>query len=169
MMKKIHYAVISAGIIYAAALPSFAGQSASEAIIDEISPYIQKRDIALTPTLLRSDDVEDFDFSKIPLSNHAVPQQDTTQQRPLSELESLYSERCNCTLHQFGYNLLWGGAPASRGEATAAIQDSYILERGDEISILIRGQTNGRTATTVNDEGQLIIDTMPPLPQQAAA
>lgn len=133
---------------------------------NDISTYVDPQKIAINPILLQTDDVSDYDFSRYaPEQNEkSILVKDSPIPPPtfaLSALEKSYSERLRSTVLQFGYDAL-PQKPATTVSAGAA-QDSYILEAGDELSVLIRGQDNITTTTTITNDGQLVITDMPPI------
>ncbi len=92
-----------------------------------------------------------------------------------STIEQLYSNRTPYTLEQFGYDLF--GVPNENLRATldtlakqspslpsGAVQDSFVLNTGDELEILFTGQRTDRGTYTVNAEGLLLITDFPPIP-----
>ncbi len=128
----------------------------------DISAYVDAHKIAIDPILLQTDDLQDADlrrFTPIQQSNtHITDIREATL--PASELEKLYSERLREPIEQFGYDLF----PSTPQEPTgAAVQDSYILEAGDEVSILLRGTKSTNLTTTIGEDGLLVIDNLPPL------
>lgn len=50
-----------------------------------------------------------------------------------------------------------GGIPGGR------VQDDFILSAGDRLEIIFRGQTQSRNVYTINNEGMLIVEYLPPI------
>ncbi len=123
-----------------------------------LTGYVDPQRIALDPVLLRTDDIKNFDFNEYsPLS------QQSTVTRPditLSALEKIYSDRLRHPLTQFGYDLF---VSKTNDASNGAAQDSYILEPGDEVNVVLRGQQILNTTTTITHDGQLVIADLPPV------
>lgn len=134
----------------------------AETIMEGISPYIDQRKIALDPVLLKTDDVSSFDFSQVKPDSRSPSK---TDQDRLSALETLYSQRAQSPLRQFGYDLLaaHNTQPDTSSASSGAVQESYILESGDEVNVILRGQRNLSVTTTITSDGQLVIDDLPPV------
>jgi polysaccharide export outer membrane protein len=128
--------------------------SASYANNSDVFAYVNQDEIAIDPVLLTTDDLEKFK------NDFLSPQPTLKNKEGTSQLEQLYSERLREPLKQFGYDMF----PANLNEpAGGAVQDDYILENGDNVNILVRGEVNINTTTSINNEGLLIIDTLPPI------
>lgn len=132
----------------------------------DIAPYVDTNKIAIDPILLQTNDLQDADLERFaPISrptNKAKDQFPTIIEASASasELEKLYSERLREPIEQFGYDLF----PSTPQEpSSAAVQDSYILEAGDEVSILLRGTKSTNLTTTIGNDGLLVIDNLPPI------
>lgn len=98
---------------------------------------------------------------------------------PLSPLEDHYSKRADHTLQQFGYDFFIRAAPPPvtatppatktdntvepRNIPTGAVQDNFILNIGDRLNVLLRGQRNHQAVYTVTGDGLLVIEDLPPL------
>jgi protein involved in polysaccharide export with SLBB domain len=88
---------------------------------------------------------------------------DQRQLAPSSRLESLYSNRAGRLLSQFGYDIL--GVPTSVTTSQfGASQDNYILDQGDELVVVLRGQEDGTYREQVNRDGQIILPRLNPIP-----
>lgn len=128
----------------------------------DISKFIDPSKIAIDPVLLQTDDIQNIDIEQF-----APTSQQTIKKASLgapvsasSELERQYSERLRENIIQFGYDLFPSNpAPAS----TAAVQDSYILEAGDELSIIMRGDHSTQFVSVITNDGLLVIDNLPPI------
>ena len=86
--------------------------------------------------------------------------------KKLSTIEELYSSRIVDTLEQYGYDLFTASIDAQDTKPAipaGVVQDDYILSAGDELTVVIRGQINSRTAYKVNNQGLLIIDDIAPI------
>lgn len=136
----------------------------------DIAAYVDPQKIAIDPVLLQMDDLQEGDlehFAPIPRGNPLIGRDFASknsatimERAPSSELEKLYSERLREPIEQFGYDLF----PSTPQEpSSAAVQDSYILEAGDEVSILLRGTKSSNLNTTIGDDGLLVIDNLPPI------
>lgn len=136
----------------------------------DLSPYIAPEKIAIDPVLLQTKDVESPDFRmnldrfspESPHTKNDSPTADTAAISRTSALEDIYSTRLRAPIRQFGYDSI---GPVSSGQTAGrgAVQDSYILQAGDEVSLLIRGNTNQSTPVVIGDDGSLIIDNLPPI------
>lgn len=123
-----------------------------------LSAYVDLNKIAIDPVLLNTDDLNQLDMQGYAPSQS--DQLDKIQVAELSPLEKLYSDRLRENIVQFGYDLF----PQTPSEpSSAAVQDSYILESGDEINVLIRGGRNLNTPTIISDDGMVVIDNFPPV------
>jgi polysaccharide export outer membrane protein len=118
---------------------------------NDLSGYVDLNKIAIDPVLLNTKD----------LGEEIVPSKsENIKLLEMSPLEELYSERLRENLLQFGYDLFPVTPTSSSG---AAVQDSYILESGDEINVLIRGGRNMNGPITISDDGMIVIDNLPPV------
>lgn len=118
----------------------------------DISDYLPREKIAIDPVLLQIQDLE-----KIKQSSDSPS---TVHSQLPSELEKIYSDRLRERIDQFGYDLF---PPTPQEPSSASVQDSYILEPGDEISILLRGSKSANATVTIEDDGLLAIDNLPPI------
>jgi polysaccharide export outer membrane protein len=86
--------------------------------------------------------------------------------KKLSPLEDMYSERVVDELQQFGYSLFTQPSVSERTDSlpAGAVQDSFVLSIGDQLSVTIRGQRQLRLTTEISNEGMLIIDEFTPIP-----
>lgn len=133
--------------------------------------WLDNKDIALDPVLLKSDSLSDDQMEELLGSDQGAPRSAAAKTRESapqtaknraapSTLEQYYAERADVALSQFGYEMV----PANSSAAKAGdAQDSYILGRGDELAVLIRGQENQSTSVVVDENGQLIIGTLSPI------
>lgn len=87
-----------------------------------------------------------------------------------SALEETYSRRIVDELEQFGYDLF--GTPDDKTDQdnniiashpSGAVQDDFILNNGDALTVTFRGQRDDSKTYTINNQGFLIIDDLPPL------
>ncbi len=100
-----------------------------------------------------------------------------TYQKPIieppSSIEAMYAARIAQPLEQFGYDLF--GIPLQETRQaldnipqntapSAAVQDSFILNSGDELEIIFTGQRNDRARYKIDNNGLLIISDLPPIP-----
>lgn len=87
---------------------------------------------------------------------------------PRSRIEQLYDGRVVEHLEQFGYNYLNSGRKdhillnSEIDAPIAGVQDSYVLNIGDEVDIVIRGQKNDRKTYLVDSQGRLVVDDLSP-------
>lgn len=87
-----------------------------------------------------------------------------------SALEEMYSRRVVDEVKQFGYDLFGSktiaGAKESANAAlpAGAVQDNFILNIGDKLNILFRGQRNQHGIYGITSEGLLIVEDLPPIP-----
>jgi len=88
---------------------------------------------------------------------------DQRQVAPTSRLESLYSNRAGRLLTQFGYDILGVPTPVTSSQLGAS-QDNYILDQGDELVVVLRGQEDGTYREQVNRDGQIILPRLNPIP-----
>jgi protein involved in polysaccharide export with SLBB domain len=90
-----------------------------------------------------------------------------------SPIEAMYANRIAQPLEQFGYDLF--GVPSEETRASldelslrttpsAAVQDSFILNTGDELEIIFTGQRNDRGRYKIDNTGRLLIPDLPPIP-----
>ena len=104
----------------------------------------------------------------------SVPDQvaDSDIARPLTKatrLEKFYRERTgDKDLKQFGYDLFY--TPPQRDDEkeiinkpAGAVQESYILQAGDEINIIFTGERRDRQTVNVTSDGRLFIDSLNPI------
>ncbi len=80
-----------------------------------------------------------------------------------STLEILYSERIIDQLEQFGYDLFDTNDTLDHSIPAGATQNNYTLSAGDTLRVILRGQVNLRQDIIVNNQGQLIVEDLPPL------
>jgi protein involved in polysaccharide export with SLBB domain len=93
-----------------------------------------------------------------------------------TRLEEFYRERSgDKNLNQFGYNLFYqpdkkqkididGDEIKSVSDAPmGVVQDDYIVQVGDEISVIFSGERRGRAIYKIGSDGRLLIDNLPPI------
>src|SRR6185437_6738399 len=81
---------------------------------------------------------------------------------PSSLLEKVYELRVGQHLSQFGYGAL--GVPAAVSIVqSGAVQDSYILGIGDELTFELRGQENSSYRQTVDRDGRIVLPNIDPI------
>jgi len=89
-----------------------------------------------------------------------------TRQKPtnkISALEILYSGRIIDQLEQFGYDFFDNTNMPKMGIPAGSTQSNYILSAGDTLRIILRGQVNLKQDITIDNQGQLIVEDLPPL------
>lgn len=143
----------------ASIVPSVAAEDKAAEKGQPLSGYVDPRKIALDPILLQTDDIKDFDFNQLSPFNPQSAESSLAQ--PLSALEKIYSDRLKYPLKQFGYDLF--ETHSKSDTLGGAVQDSYILEAGDEVNVVLRGQQILNTTTTITSDGQLVIADLPPV------
>lgn len=82
---------------------------------------------------------------------------------PVSRIEADYQRRLAGEISQFGYDVFSGGAVASQ-VVSGAVSENYIVGIGDQIVVTLRGQVNQGISATVDREGRLILQDLPPVP-----
>lgn len=87
----------------------------------------------------------------------------TVTAAPVSRIEADYQRRLSGDISQFGYDVFTGGAVASQ-VVSGAVSESYIVGIGDQIVVTLRGQVNQGISATVDREGRLILQDLPPIP-----
>ncbi len=86
--------------------------------------------------------------------------------KALSTIEALYSARIIEDLEQYGYNFFKDADKDSNQKLSipaGAVQDKYILSAGDQLNIILRGQTNTQSNYTVNNQGLLVLENIAPI------
>lgn len=85
-----------------------------------------------------------------------------------SPLEDAYSDRVVDRLTQFGYDLFAGDKDSKdtgkKDMPAGAVQDDFVLDMGDRLSVIFRGQRKGRDVYVIDNQGLLVIDDLPPIP-----
>jgi protein involved in polysaccharide export with SLBB domain len=87
-----------------------------------------------------------------------------------SALEDMYSHRVIDEVKQFGYDLFGSKAMTGTKDSAnttlpaGAVQDNFILNIGDKLNIMFRGQRNQQGIYGITSEGLLIVEDMPPIP-----
>lgn len=124
-----------------------------------IATFVDPEKIAIDPILLKTEDLNRVDLSQFAPSA-GTESSEKPQPIETSPVEELYSKRLREPIYQFGYDSFpQTPAPASG----AAVQESYILEAGDEVNILIRGGRSINLSTTIGEDGMLIVEDLPPV------
>ncbi|MCB9987730.1 MAG: SLBB domain-containing protein [Rhodospirillales bacterium] len=89
---------------------------------------------------------------------------DRETKQPVSALEASYSGRIVDQLEQFGYDMF--GTINNLAAATdipgGAVQDDFVLGSGDTLTVTFRGQRTDSKTYTINRQGLLIVDDLPP-------
>lgn len=93
--------------------------------------------------------------------NSDVPELPTKKEPP-SALESLYTQRAEQPLKQFGYDL-FKTTKKSQKSAVGGVQDSYILGSYDTLRISFSGQKTDTYIYKIDSSGQLLIKDFPPI------
>lgn len=86
-----------------------------------------------------------------------------TSIKKTSTLEILYSERIIDQLDQYGYDLFDTNDTLDHSIPAGTVQNDYTLSAGDTLRVILRGQVNLRQDITVNNQGQLIVEDLPPI------
>jgi protein involved in polysaccharide export with SLBB domain len=107
----------------------------------------------IQPKPLSLSDLEDMELEP----DKAKPVEKT------SPLEILYSERIIDQLEQFGYDFFDKSHLPTNSIPAGSVQNNYILSAGDELRIILRGQVNLRQDITIDNQGQLIVEDLPPI------
>lgn len=82
---------------------------------------------------------------------------------PASLIELDYQRRLGADIGQFGYDVFAGGMVANQ-VVSGAVNENYVIGIGDQIVVTLRGQVNQGISATVDREGRLILQDLPPLP-----
>jgi protein involved in polysaccharide export with SLBB domain len=118
---------------------------------------------AKTPRLLAPDDYKDLLARMQPVIDNADPP---------SPLEDMYSKRVVDEVRQFGYDMF----QTQRGNETeqkrnadmalpaGAVQDNFVLNFGDKLNIVFRGQRREQGIYSITNDGLLIVEDMAPVP-----
>lgn len=98
----------------------------------------------------------------------ALEQNRNTKEKALSVLEKMYADRVIDEPKQFGYDLFHsdnGGVETDLGAVPpmGAVQDDFILNSGDELTITFTGQRNDQSPFTIDTRGMLIIPDLAPI------
>lgn len=145
------------------ALPATAQE---KLVINDIAPWV-KDDLSIEPRLLTTRDVESRlddmgdknDSQKMPTNTFTLPSD-------LSPLEKMYAGRLSAPVSQFGYEVFRTSQKPRMGKnriPSGTVQDNFILNIGDELDIVMRGQKNDRKTSTITSEGFLLVDGLPPI------
>lgn len=135
-------------------------------VMTELAPWM-KDDIAIEPKLLTIKDIEDELEDRN--SSPSKLESDNKQHPPeleLSPLEQMYSNRLLEPVYQFGYDAFADKEKSSSNaaEPIGTVQDSYILNVGDELTVLIRGQKQESQTIRITTDGMLILNDLAPIP-----
>ncbi|ACI98093.1 SLBB domain-containing protein [Rhodospirillum centenum] len=84
------------------------------------------------------------------------------QEEEPSRLEALYSERAGEPLRRFGATV-FDGRSAPTGPVLGAVADDHPLKAGDEVTVILRGQTSGSRTYAVGTDGMLAPDDLRPI------
>ncbi len=90
----------------------------------------------------------------------------STKAQEQSAIEVLYSSRIINELEQYGYDLFQNTPTNPKDKFSipaGAIQDNYILSAGDQLNIIMRGQTNSRQDYEIDNQGLLVIENLAPI------
>lgn len=88
------------------------------------------------------------------------------KQKSQSTIEVLYSSRIVDELEQYGYDLFQTNDNKNNEQISipsGSIQDDYVLSAGDQLNIIMRGQTNSRQNYEIDNQGLLIIENLTPI------
>jgi protein involved in polysaccharide export with SLBB domain len=128
----------------------------------DIASFVDPNKIAIDPVLLKMDDLSNVDFSAYApngtINSNLV--KSSEMRAPASPLEEMYSARLREPIFQFGYDAF---PPTLTPVSGAAVQESYILEAGDEVNILIRGSRSTNMTATIAEDGTLAVEDLPPI------
>ncbi len=134
------------------------------------SPYLGTRDQIETQNnqLKPGDTTQDNDATVTEEQYEYLWDMKTEKQttKPPSPLERAYSKRAGEPLTIFGHDI-FTSEYNDEGEALTplgAVQDTFILNTGDELDITFTGQRNDREAYKINTDGHVIIKDLQPIP-----
>lgn len=158
-------------VLLAATFLSGVSYAQEKLVMNEIAPWVQD-DIAIEPRLLTLRDAEkmfkDGKISSVRKSkthdDDANEFSDETPDISKSTLEQMYSARVIDDVRQFGYDMFAERNRGQSGNPAGAVQDDFILNIGDELNVVIRGQTQETQNTTITSEGMLVIEDLHPIP-----
>ena len=83
-----------------------------------------------------------------------------------TRLESTYSARAGLPVRLYGYELFSAGtrgAPSGMAPV-GAVPGDYVVGIGDVLQVVLRGQKSASKRYTVDREGRLVVDDLPPVP-----
>jgi protein involved in polysaccharide export with SLBB domain len=99
------------------------------------------------------------------------------EEKTLSPLEKMYTQRAGETLQQYGYDMFGVPDPTLQKQLDAAatqrpetlppmgaVQDDFILGSGDELEVVFTGQRTDRGVYKVNAQGLVLVEDLPPIP-----
>lgn len=87
---------------------------------------------------------------------------------PASRIELDYQRRLGGDISQFGYDIFAGGTLANQ-VVSGAVNENYVVGIGDQVVVTLRGQVNQGVSATVDREGRLILQDLPPIPAAGRA
>ena len=79
-----------------------------------------------------------------------------------SLLEQLYSQRIGVPIEQFGYGQFSNTGTVNQ-VLSGAVQDSYILGQGDQITVTLVGPQGATFTTAVDRNGNVVLPNLPPI------
>ncbi len=139
-------------------LPSFVHANETELIMPTTAdPWkdVASHNTDIAPKHISLNDLEDIIKPTLPKDIESK-----------SKIEILYSSRIVDELKQYGYDLFQNtpSNPKDKFSIPAgSIQDNYILSAGDQLNIIMRGQTNSRQNYEIDNQGLLIIENLAPI------
>ena len=153
-------------ILFTSAFCGTAAYAQDHLVMNDIAPFVSE-DISIEPKLLTIQDVQ-AELRKSPRPIKTLKQDEDTEDvaEDLSPLEKMYSDRLVDNIYQFGYDMFASPRRETKPDdlSPGAIQDDFILNIGDELSVVIRGQTQENQTSRITSEGMLIIDGIRPIP-----
>lgn len=147
-------------------------------IMDDLAPWIKEYhgsdDIALDPELLTVADLKTLKKkSTVAEKKRHTIERDIERNQdhnaiddtPPSAVEDMYTSRVVDPLKQFGYDLFASENQDKNddGISSGALQDDFVLNIGDELSVIMRGQRLNQSTYTITGEGLLVVDDLPPI------
>ncbi len=161
MIRSMRSALLIASFILFLPFAAFATEGR---LVMPITPWMEEDN---TPRPNIEPDIQPARLSLADIENITAGKKEWKAiKKPQSPLETLYSSRIIDELGQYGYELFDHTNPEQNIKntiPTGAIQDDFILSAGDKLDIIIRGQINKRNGYTVNNQGLLIIEDLPPI------
>ncbi|WP_395675228.1 SLBB domain-containing protein [Inquilinus sp.] len=159
----------------ALALTPVAGRAQLNALVDQL------QQLGISPSQLQQQGIQP-DATTIPSGPRVLstppaavstatvggPAPSTVTPLPGSRIEGDYQRRLSGQIEQFGYDVFAGGAVASQ-VISGAVSENYVIGIGDQIVVTLRGQVNLGINATVDREGRLILQDLPPIPAAGRA